>query len=144
MNADQRHEDEEIEEYEDEGEQHDSEAEIDDSPITKLEASASEVWKYFTKDSNFKQNKKAKCDVCGVTYTCSGGSTSNLLKHINKKHFAKQKQELKITDVFNISAKVNILNFFFCFLFMKFLIKQICIISGNMTIMKCKINLLNG
>src|SRR3982074_1008427 len=64
---------------EDEGqhEEQNSEVEIDDSRRSLLQLSnsikTSEVWQYFTKDINFKQNKKSTCNQCGAVYTCSGG-----------------------------------------------------------------------
>ncbi|CAB5205615.1 unnamed protein product [Rhizophagus irregularis] len=53
----------------------DEDVEIDDDASNKsiiLEeregtSKASDVWKYFMKDVNYKQNKKAKCNLCGVT-----------------------------------------------------------------------------
>lgn len=90
--------------YEEEG---DFDAEIDDtSSITSKPAkmSKSEVWNYFTKDDNYKENKKAKCNHCGITYTCTDGSTSNLNKHIKSRHSGKQ--ELSIRDMFD-SKKVR-------------------------------------
>jgi uncharacterized sporulation protein YeaH/YhbH (DUF444 family) len=100
---------------EDEGqhEEQNSEVEIDDSRRSSLQLSnsikTSEVWQYFTKDINFKQNKKSTCNQCGAVYTCSGGSTSNLKKHIVKKHPKKlEPNQLTITDVFNVTAKVSI------------------------------------
>ena len=63
-----------------------------------------------TKNVNFKQNKKATCNHCNTTYTCSEGSTSNLKKHLTRRHPNKPQEsnQLTITDVFNINTKVNI------------------------------------
>ena len=44
------------------------------------------VWSHFTKDVNFKDNKKAICNYCNKKYTCFGSSTSNLAKHLRNVH----------------------------------------------------------
>ena len=44
------------------------------------------IWKHFTKDSNYKSNKKAKCNYCNKTYICSFGSTTGPSKHLQKYH----------------------------------------------------------
>lgn len=46
----------------------------------------SKVWNHFTKDSAFNESKKVSCNYCSTKYTCSGGSTSNLFKHLEKNH----------------------------------------------------------
>ena len=81
---------------------------------------SSDVWNVFTKDVNYKQNKKAKCNLCGVTYICTGGSTSNLNKHIKNKHSGFEKmQETSIKDILKAVPKVkyiellDILHFYF-------------------------------
>jgi radical SAM protein with 4Fe4S-binding SPASM domain len=84
-----------------------NEAEIDDSSNKLANKISSNVWKYFTKDANYKENKKAKCNHCGITYVCTGGCTTNLNKHIKSKHSGKT-QEISIIDIFNTTAKVNI------------------------------------
>ncbi|GES82328.1 zinc finger BED domain-containing protein RICESLEEPER 2-like [Rhizophagus clarus] len=67
---------------------------------------ASDVWKYFTKDINYKQNKKAKCNHCGITYTCTAGATTNLKKHIKSKHSSSEKmQEMSIKDILKAVPK---------------------------------------
>lgn len=87
----------------------DEDIEIDDGASNKSLISeerenaskASNVWKYFTKDVNYKQNKKAKCNLCGITYTCTGGSTTNLNKYISSRHSSSEKlQETSIKDIF--------------------------------------------
>jgi hypothetical protein len=87
--------------------------EIDDAASNKSAPEnvnkGSGVWKYFTKDANFKENKKAKCDYCGVTYTCTGGSTTNMNNHIKNKHSGRTPQDTSIKDAFNVIPKVNIL-----------------------------------
>src|SRR6266496_3554043 len=47
---------------------------------------SSQVWDHFKKASDFQKSKNAVCKYCGCSYVCSGGSTSNLLKHLKKKH----------------------------------------------------------
>jgi hypothetical protein len=86
--------------------------EIDDEASNKSvpeSIKGSDVWKYFTRDANFKENKKAKCDLCGITYTCTGGSTTNMNNHIRNKHSKRTSQETSIKDAFNVIPKVNIL-----------------------------------
>jgi len=46
----------------------------------------SHVWKHFTKDPDYKTNKKARCNYCGQTYTCSADSTTEPSKHLKKFH----------------------------------------------------------
>lgn len=82
--------------------------EIDDASVPES-IKGSDVWKYFTKDANFKENKKTKCELCGITYTCTGGSTTNMHNHIRNKHSKRTPQEISIKDAFNITPKVNIL-----------------------------------
>ena len=48
--------------------------------------SRSKAWEHFIKSSNFKNDKKATCKYCRTIYTCSGSSTSNLIKHLEKTH----------------------------------------------------------
>src|SRR5947207_2026992 len=110
-----QNEDEEQIQHEDHEDAQHSEAEIDKlsrrSSIKLLESvKISEVWQHFTKDINFKQNKKATCNHCNAIYTCFEGSTSNLKKHLTRRHLNKPQEsnQLIITDVFNIMAKGNI------------------------------------
>src|SRR3954471_23047586 len=75
---------------------HNSEDEIDHSmPTTprrlseNLEPSlesSSFAWNYFTKDTDFKNNKKATCNYCHKSYKCSGRSTSGITKHLKNVH----------------------------------------------------------
>lgn len=51
--------------------------------------SRSKAWEHFIKSPDFKNDKKATCKYCRTTYTCSGSSTSNLIKHLEKTHPAK-------------------------------------------------------
>ncbi|KAG8237031.1 hypothetical protein J437_LFUL016844 [Ladona fulva] len=55
----------------------------------------SAVWLYFTAVSA----DEAKCDICKVTLSCKGGTTSNLRKHLNSKH-----PTVIIEDRINVSA----------------------------------------
>ncbi|GES89709.1 hypothetical protein GLOIN_2v1790453 [Rhizophagus clarus] len=75
-----------IEEEHEENEKENSETEVNDTLSRQKKSSlvASEAWKYFTKDVNFKENKKATCNLCSAIYVCSASSTSNLKKHIKK------------------------------------------------------------
>src|SRR4051794_13292764 len=87
------------------------EIEIDDAASNKsaLESiKGSDVWKYFTKDADFKDNKKAKCNYCGITYVCTGESTSNMKNHVKNKHSESTSQNTSIKDVFSVIPKVNI------------------------------------
>ncbi|GBC07730.1 hypothetical protein RclHR1_07660006 [Rhizophagus clarus] len=92
-----------IEEEHEENEKENSETEVDDTSSRQKKSGlvASEAWKYFTKDVNFKENKKATCNLCGAIYVCSAGSTSNLKKHIKKKHSEKEQHQELITNIFN-------------------------------------------
>jgi hypothetical protein len=105
------HEEEDESENESDVQGRDSDAEIDDrssSKSSEATTKTSEVWKYFTRDVDFKKNKKAICNICGASYVCSGGSTSNLKKHIDRKHSKSNKQELTITDMFSVKEQVSI------------------------------------
>ncbi|CAB4477029.1 unnamed protein product [Rhizophagus irregularis] len=94
---------------------------------------ASDVWKYFTKDVSYKQNKKAKCNLCGVTYICTGGSTSNLNKHIKNKHSGSEKlQEMSIKDILKAVPKWRYNNNEM----LKYLIKWIIINQHSFTVVK--------
>ena len=117
-------------EHDAEGSQHDTDDnqhEYDNSDTESLTGTGTHtrsiVWHYFTRDPDFKENKKATCDKCNKSYTCSGGSTSNLLHHLLKRHkigtkSQSQSQELDIRDAFNNSRmkKVMYINFYFIFL----------------------------
>ena len=92
-----------------------SEIEIDSSqtspklPLVK----GSEVWKHFIKDANYKTNKKATCKYCNTSYICTGGSTSNISKHLNKFHNTKIRikpisKDLTISEMFNKSKVIII------------------------------------
>ncbi len=104
--------------------QHISENEVDQSvPVTPRRLSdvevqlpadstnlGSHVWKHFTKDPNYKINKKASCNYCGKTYICSAGSTTGPSKHLKKYHPAQsnhQKAKKSVIDMLN-ESKVNI------------------------------------
>ena len=112
----------------DEGNSHNSEDEIDQSfPTTPrrlsgvLEhssGSGSFVWNHFTKDSDYKNNKKAFCKHCNKSYTCSGISTSGIGKHLKNVHkiIVKQNQNEQTgeTNVLTMlqTSKVNTFYFF--------------------------------
>ncbi len=87
----------------------------------KSQKERSQVWTHFTKDKNFKENKKAICNHCGIKYTCSGSSTSNLSKHL-KKHPIQtgktQQMGQSIIEMFGSTSKVNYkVSFYFIFFF---------------------------
>src|SRR6266542_5992339 len=71
--------------------------------LKKKEKSPSQIWEYFTKDINFKENKKAVCNYCSATYKYTGSSTTNLSKHL-KKHAVQteeiQRQGRNIAEMF--------------------------------------------
>ena len=90
----------------------DDDIEIDDITSNKSvpeSIKGSDVWKYFTRDVNFKENKKAKCDLCNITYTYTEKSTTNMHNHIKNKHSKRKSQETSIKDAFKVILKVNIL-----------------------------------
>ena len=73
------------------------------------------VWKYFTKDTNYKINKKASCNYCNKTYICFGGTTSGISKHLQKNHAAQlglQKAQKSVIDMLK-ESKVSILFYLF-------------------------------
>jgi hypothetical protein len=82
------------------------------------------VWAHFTKDTDYKNNKKAKCDHCNKTYVCTGGSTSGLTKHLKNVHNIIKTQEQQISEV-NVLAmlqtpKVNIFYIYYVYIFLNF------------------------
>ena len=95
-------------EYLDQGKK-ESEADTDDAvsskPVSEAGGKKSDVWNHFTKDCNYKENKRAKCNYCGISYTCTNGSTSNLNKHMKNKHTGRSQESIK--DMFNVKAKVR-------------------------------------
>ncbi|CAB4446768.1 unnamed protein product [Rhizophagus irregularis] len=90
-----------------EGSCHNSEDEIDASlpatparRLSNLESlenaqnnQGSFVWSHFEKDENFKYNKRATCTYCSKTYICSGGSTTNITKHLKNVHSIQQETQ---------------------------------------------------
>ncbi|GES82755.1 zinc finger BED domain-containing protein RICESLEEPER 2-like [Rhizophagus clarus] len=74
-----------IEEEHEENEKENSETEVDDTSSRQKKS----------------ENKKATCNLCGAIYVCSAGSTSNLKKHIKKKHSEKEQHQELITNIFN-------------------------------------------
>jgi BED zinc finger len=88
---------------------------------------SSQVWDHFIKASDFKKSKKAICKYCKLSYVCSGGSTSNLLRHLKKQHPAQAGtsiQGITIDEMFSSpKTKVDILFLFiFIIIFHKLLI----------------------
>ena len=51
------------------------------------------VWNHFTKDTDYKNNKKAACNHCNKVYICSAGSTSGITKHLKNVHNIVQQNE---------------------------------------------------
>ena len=49
----------------------------------KMDRKRSKVWKTFTRTED---GSSASCDLCGKTFNCVSGSTSNLANHLRKKH----------------------------------------------------------
>jgi radical SAM protein with 4Fe4S-binding SPASM domain len=93
----------------DDGNEQDSENEV----LPTVESfKGSIVWIHFTKDPDFKENKKATCKHCSKVYVCSGGSTSNLKKHL-KKHNIQMNQNhgQDIREMFS-SSKVYVFTLF--------------------------------
>ncbi|CAB4377035.1 unnamed protein product [Rhizophagus irregularis] len=72
-------------------------------------SSGSYVWNHFTKDPDYKNNKKANCNYCHKTYICYAGTTSGISKHLKKFHATKlltegnQKVNKSILDMLNES-----------------------------------------
>jgi hypothetical protein len=98
-----------VEEHEESEKEH-SETEVNDTSSKQKKSGpvASEAWKYFTKDVNFKENKRTTCNLCGAIYICSTSSTFNLKKHIKKKHSEKEPNQELITNIFNKEQEVSI------------------------------------
>jgi hypothetical protein len=114
---------------------HNSEDEVDQSfPATPRRlsrtldhssGSGSFVWYHFTKDSDYKNNKKANCSHCNKTYICSGGSTSELTKHLKNVHNIVQQNQSKQTGETNVfmmlqASKVNAFYFLILQVIFKF------------------------
>lgn len=107
--------------------QHNSEDEIDRSiPPTPRKLSehldpaslgtVSFVWNHFTKDTDYKNNKKATCNRCKKVYICSASSTSGITKHLKNVHNIVQ--QIEPTSDINVlsmlqASKVIFFGFFF-------------------------------
>ena len=106
--------------------QHNSEDEIDRSiSLTPRRLSehldhslgtVSFVWNHFTKDTDYKNNKKATCNRCKKVYICSASSTSGITKHLKNVHSIVQHNEP--TSNINVlsmlqASKVIFFSFFF-------------------------------
>ena len=102
---------------------HNSEDEIDPSLsatprrlsgiLEHKSGSGSFVWLHFNKNSDYKESKKATCSLCNKTYTCTGGSTSGLSKHLKKTHNITQQNQSETDTQPNVltmlqAPKVNI------------------------------------
>ena len=112
---------------------HNSEDEIDQSlPATPRKLSGtlelernsgsggSFVWCHFTKDLDYKNNKKASCNHCNKVYICSGSSTSGLTKHLRNVHniIQQNQEQTGKTNVLTMlqTSKVNTFYFFLIYL----------------------------
>ena len=96
--------------------QHTSEHEADQSVPRELELQVpgSYVWKHFTKDPDYKNNKKASCNYCKKIYICSAGTTSGISKHLQKHHTGQvnhQKAQKSVIDMLNESKVKYIILF---------------------------------
>src|SRR5256714_15593177 len=77
------------------------------------------VWNHFTKDTDYKNNKKATCNRYKKVYICSASSTSGITKHLKNVHSIVQHNEptSDINVLFMLQASKVI---FFSFFFYKF------------------------
>ncbi|RGB26716.1 hypothetical protein C1646_800108 [Rhizophagus diaphanus] len=69
-------------------------------------SSGSYVWNHFTKDPDYKNNKKANCNYYHKTYICSTSTTSEISKHLKKFHATKLLTEAKIPSADTIKNKI--------------------------------------
>ncbi|CAB4421604.1 unnamed protein product [Rhizophagus irregularis] len=56
----------------------------------------SSVWSHFTLVEN---DEKAQCNYCGTTYKRTGGNTTNLHKHMQRKHSSKIETEVESGEI---------------------------------------------
>ena len=61
-------------------------ATADARPKATARQPRSPVWKHFVKADGYETSKKAFCMHCNAKLTASGGSTSSMLQHLQKKH----------------------------------------------------------
>jgi len=75
------------------------------------------VWNHFTKNTDYKNNKKATCNHCKKVYICSASSTSGITKHLKNVHSIVQHNKLSDINnkfsIYNINFKGNFFSFFF-------------------------------
>jgi hypothetical protein len=120
MEAELQHEPDNNSQQEHEEHEEHEEQSSSDEELEEAHTRSSHVWSYFTRDPNFKENKKATCNMCKQTYTCSGGSTSNLSRHLQNRHNLRtknsQQQGLDIRDAFNNSKTKKVMYLIFCFI----------------------------
>ena len=74
------------------------------------------VWNHFTKNTDYKNNKKATCNRCKKVYICSASSISSITKHLKNVHSIVQHNEP--TSNINVlsmlqASKVIFFSFFF-------------------------------
>ena len=112
---------------------HNSEDEIDHSvPATPrrlsehLEpslGSGSFAWNHFTKDADFKNNKKATCNHCFKSYIYSERSTSGIIKHLKNVHNIVQNSNnppIGETNVLNMLQTLKVNYYYYYYYFYKF------------------------
>lgn len=90
------------------------------SETSETSITGSFVWQHFTKDTNYKDNKKAKCNHCNKAYICTGGSTSGLTKHLKNVHnIMKNQNQINEVNVLTMlqAPKVNIFSIYYIFIF---------------------------
>src|SRR5256714_7758610 len=83
--------------------QHNSEDEIDQSILLTPRrlsehldhslGTVSFIWNHFTKNTDYKNNKKATCNCCKKVYICSASSTLDITKYLKNVHSIVQHNE---------------------------------------------------
>src|SRR3954470_12976351 len=76
------------------------------------------VWNHFTKDTDYKNNKKATCNHCKKVYICSASSTSGITKHLKNVHSIVQHNEP--TSNINVLSMLQASKVIFLFFFINF------------------------
>jgi hypothetical protein len=80
------------------------------------------IWNHFTKDTNYKDNKKVTCNRCNKVYICSGGSTSGITRHLKNVHniIKNQNEQINKIDVLSMLQKPKVSIFFYNFNFINY------------------------
>ena len=76
----------------------------------------SKVWNHFTRDTNFKNNSKAICNYCKAIYICSQGSTTTIMKHLEKNHPTKLNLNYNKSTIENFFNTTKVYIKFFLYL----------------------------